>query len=189
MKKHDIVKEARAIHVGVSLLLILSGVFLIAWPEVGKTIARYLIGGNFIILGGARVLGYFANDLYRLAFQYDLALGGFGVIFGILLIISPDNVQTALPYIIGVYVLIDSLLKFQTALDARAFGMKHWWGLMTSSLLLSLSAVALLILNTQLSTHLLIPIALILDGGESIWNTLGTVRVRVKKEGRFEDLI
>ncbi len=189
MRKVDIVKEARAIHVGVSLLLILSGVFLIAWPEVGLTIARYLIGGNFIVLGGARVLGYFANDLYRLAFQYDLALGGFGVIFGILLIISPDDVQIALPYIIGVYVLINSLLKLQTALDAKAFGMKHWWGLMTSSIVISLCAVALLILNTQLYSHLLVPIVLILDGGESIWNTLGTVRVRVKKEGRFEHLL
>ncbi len=188
MKRLDIVKEARAIHVGVSLLLILSGVFLIAWPEVAKTVTRYLIGGNFIVMGLARALGYFANDLYRLAFQYDLALGGFGVIFGILLIISPDHVQVALPYIIGVYVLINSLLKMQTALDAKAFGMKHWWGLMTSSLAISAAAVALLILNTQIYSHLLVPIVLILDGGESIWNTLGTVRVRVKKTGQFEDL-
>ena len=188
MKRLNIVKEARSIHVGVSLLLILSGVFLIVWPEVGKTVARYLIGGNFIFIGLARALGYFANDLYRLAFQYDLALGGFCVIFGILLIISPDHVQTALPYIIGVYVLINSLLKMQTALDAKAFGMKHWWGLLAAAVAISTVAVALLILYTQIYSHLLVPIALILDGGDGIWNTLGTVRVRAKKDGRFEDL-
>jgi hypothetical protein len=67
--------------------------------------------------------------------------------------------------------------------------MKHWWGLLTSSVVLTLSGVALVILCSQLNTYLAIPIVLILDGGESIWNTLGTVRVRTKKEGRYEELL
>lgn len=189
MKRLDIVKEMRVAHTCVSLLLILSGVFLLAWPEVAGPLVRYLIGGNFVVLGVVRILGYYANDLYRLAFQYDLALGSFSVIFGVLLIISPDKLQSAIPYIIGVYVLMDALLKLQTALEAKAFGMKHWWGLMLSCLVLSLCSIALLVLNTQLDAPWLLPIVLILDGGESIWNTLGTVRVRTKKEGRFEELV
>ncbi len=188
MKRLEIVKEMRIVHVVVSLLMILAGVFLLAWPELGLTIIRYLIGGTFLLLGAARMLGYFSNDLYRLAFQYDLALGSLALVLGVLFIISPDHVQTALPYIIGVYVLIDSLLKLQTAVDARAFGMRHWWGLMLTAVLLALSAIALLVLKTQINTHVLIPVALMLDGGESIWNTLGTVRIRIKKEGRFEEL-
>ena len=179
----------RITHACVSLLLILSGVFLLAWPEIARPIIRYLIGGNFVVLGIVRILGYYANDLYRLAFQYDLALGSFSIIFGVLLTLSPDKIQTAIPYIIGVYVLMDALLKLQTALEAKAFGMKHWWGLMLSSIVLSLCSIALLVLNTQLEAPWLLPIVLILDGGESIWNTLGTVRVRTKKEGRFEELI
>ena len=189
MRRANIVKEARMTHVIVSSLLILSGVFMLAWPEYGQSIARYLIGGNFVVLGAARVLGYFANDLYRLAFQYDMALGAFGVIFGVLLILSPANVQSAMPYVIGVYVMMDALLKLQTALDAKAFGMKHWWGLLISSITLTLAGVALAILSSQLNTYLAIPIVLILDGAESIWNTLGTVRVRTKKEGRYEELL
>lgn len=189
MKRLDIVKEMRIIHTAVSLLLILSGVFLLAWPEIGKTIVRYLIGANFLVLGVVRILGYYSNDLYRLAFQYDLALGSFSVIFGVLLAISPDTLQSALPYIIGMYVLMDALLKLQTAFEAKAFGMKHWWGLLLSSAVLSLCSIALLVLNTQLDAPWLLPIVLILDGGESIWNTLGTVRVRTKKEGRFEELL
>ena len=189
MKRFDILKEMCVTHVAASLLFALAGVFLLIWPELGGWLARYVIGGCFVVLGCARALGYFANDLYRLAFQYDLALGGFCTIFGVLLAISPDSVQPVLPYIIGVYVLIDALLKLQTALDAKAFGMKHWWGLMTSSLVLAAASVALLVLHTQLSSPLLLPIVLILNGGESIWNTLGTVRVRAKKEGRFEELL
>lgn len=189
MKRLEIVKEMRIIHVAVSLLMILAGVFLLAWPEIGRTIIRYLIGGTFILLGAARTLGYFSNDLYRLAFQYDLALGSLAAILGVLFIISPDNVQTALPFIIGVYILIDALLKLQTAVDAKAFGMRHWWGLMASALTITVAAVATIILNARITNHAVIPIILMLDGAESIWNTLGTVRIRTKKEGRFEELL
>ncbi|MBE6630829.1 MAG: DUF308 domain-containing protein [Ruminococcaceae bacterium] len=189
MKRLDIVKEARAIHVVSSLLFALAGVFLLVWPEIGTLISRYLIGGCFILFGLARLLGYFSNDLYRLAFQYDLGLGGFCAVFGVLSIISPDNIQMVLPYTIGVYVLIDSLLKLQTAFDAKAFGMKHWYGLLISALLLILSAITLMVMTPKLHVPAFVPVVLILHSAESIWNTLGTVRVRAKKAGRFEELL
>lgn len=189
MKKLDIVKQTRVIHVATSLLFGLAGIFLLAWPEVGTAISRYLIGSCFIVLGIARVLGYFSNDLYRLAFQYDLALGGFCAVFGVLCIISPDNIQQVLPYTIGVYVLIDSLLKLQTAFDAKAFGMKHWFGLLISAGLLIAFSVVLMMMKPRLQVHVFVPIVLILHSAEEIWNTLGTLRVRTKKAGRFEELL
>lgn len=189
MKKLDIVKQTRVIHVATSLLFGLAGIFLLSWPEIQSLVSRYLIGGCFIALGLGRLLGYFSNDLYRLAFQHDLGLGGFCAVFGVLCIISPDSIQVVVPYTIGVYVLIDSLLKLQTAFDARAFGMKHWIGLFLSALLLSACAVTLMIMKHQSDVPILVPIVLILHSAEEIWNTLGTVRVRAKKAGRFEDLL
>ena len=189
MKKLDIVKQARITHVATSLLFGLAGIFLLAWPEIATTISRYLIGGCFIVLGIARILGYFSNDLYRLAFQYDLGLGGFCAVFGILSIISPDNIQIVLPYTIGAYVLIDSLLKLQTAFDAKAFGMKHWFGFLISASVLTAFSIVVILMEPKMQVHIFVPILLILHSAEEIWNTLGTVRVRVKKEGRFEDLL
>ena len=189
MKKLDIVKEVRIIHVISCLLFVLAAIFLLAWPEIGSTIKRYLIGGCFVLFGLARLLGYFSNDLYRLAFQYDLGLGGFCTVFGVLSIISPDNIQVVLPYTIGVYVLIDSLLKLQTAFDAKAFGMKHWFGLLISASVLAAFSIVLMLMKHQVQVHIFVPAVLILHSAEEIWNTLGTVRIRAKKEGRFEDLL
>lgn len=190
MKRLEIVKEMRIIHLIMSFLMILAGIFLLAWPEVATQISRYLLGGTFLLLGAARVLGYFANDLYRLAFQYDLALGSLAFILGVLFIVSRDKVQAAFPYIIGVYVLIDALFKLQTAMDAREFGMRSWVPLMITAVAITGAAIAILIMQTTLEqTFVLIPIALILDGAESFWNTLGTVRIRTKKEGRYEELV
>ncbi len=190
MKRMEIVKEMRVVHLVMSLLMLVAGAFLLAWPDLGTVINRYLIGAAFFLLGTARVLGYFANDLYRLAFQYDLALGALALILGVLFLISPDNVQSALPYIIGVYVLIDALLKVQTAVDAKEFGMRSWLPLMITALFLTAAAIAILVLQTKFEdTHVLIPVALMLDGAESFWNTLGTVRIRTKKAGRYEELL
>lgn len=190
MKRLEIVKEMRIIHLVMSFLMIVAGVFLLAWPEVGTRIIGYLIGGTFLLLGAARVLGYFANDLYRLAFQYDLALGALAMILGVLFIISRDNVHTAFPYIVGVYTLIDALFKLQTAMDAKEFGMRAWPPLLITALAITAAAIAILVLQTtREETYVLVPIALILNGAESFWNTLGTVRIRAKKEGRYEDLL
>ena len=189
MKRANIVKEARVIHVVASALLLLSGILLLTWSDADDTLTRWVMGANFVVLGVARILGYFANDLYRLAFQYDLAMGAFCVIFGVLCMIRPDSVQNVIPYAIGLYVLLDGLLKAQTAFDAKAFGMKHWFGLLISSGLLSVFGVLALVGLTTWPQHILVGIALILDGGENIWNTMGTVRVRAQKEDRFGDLL
>ncbi|MBQ8341992.1 MAG: DUF308 domain-containing protein [Clostridia bacterium] len=189
MKRADIVKEARAIHVIASTLLLLTGILFIVWSDLGSLTSRWVLCGIFALMGVARILGYFANDLYRLAFQYDLALGLFCVIFAVLHAIMPDSVTQVIPYAVGMYVLMDGLLKVQTAFDAKTFGMKHWFGLLISSAILSIFGILTLIGSAVWDPQLLMGIALVLDGGENVWNTMGTVRIRAKKESRFEDLL
>lgn len=177
------------IHVAASVLLLFAGVLFIAWPNVDSLVARWVLGSIFFVLGLARILGYFANDLYRLAFQYDLASGLFCVIFAVLNAISPDSIRAFIPYAVAMYVLMDGLLKMQTAFDAKSFGMKHWIGLLCSSVLVSGFGILALIGSTMWDAQFLMGIALVLDGGENIWNTMGTVRIRAKKENKFEDLL
>ena len=189
MKRANIVKEAKIVHVTASFLLLVAGVMFMAWPDLVATAVRWMLGGVLVVMGGARILGFFANDLYRFAFQYDLALGAFCVIFGVLIVISPEQTQSALPYAIGLYVLLDGLLRMQTALDAKAFGMKQWWGLLTSSAVVSIFGVLVLlgIASNLFSSRLLFGFVLALDGAENIWNTMGTMRVRVKKQDHLDD--
>ena len=190
MKRANIVKEAKVIHVVASALLLLSGVLFIAWADVNDTVVRCLLGCNLIVTGVARGLGYFANDLYRLAFQYVLAMGGFCVILGVLFLISPGQALVAIPYVIGAFVLLDGLLKLQTAFDAKAFGMKQWVGLLLSASAVGAFAIWVMIGSTVIVRPLLlVGIALVLDGAENIWNTMGTVRVRSKKQDPFEEMV
>ena len=188
MKRGNIVKEAKIIHVVVFALLFLSGVCLLFWSDINTTAVRYLVAVNFRVIGAARVLGYFANDLYRLAFQHDFAMGTFCAILGVLICFCPAQaLKEALPYVMGVYALLDGLLKLQTAFDARGFGMRQWIGLLISSAFVSLCGIFVLVGFSSFEKWWLIGVALTVDGAENIWNTMGTVRIRAKKENRYTD--
>ena len=189
MKRANNVKEVRIIHVIVSALLFLSGVFLIARPDIGGGAARWLVGANLIVTGAVRILGYFSNDLYRLAFQYDLAIGGLGTILGVLIFIYPDKVTELLPYVLGTYVILDGLFKLQTAFDAKQFGMRKWSGLLICAIAVSVCGIAVLVGATAWDRVVLSGVALAVDAAENIWNTMATVRVRAKGKERFEDLL
>lgn len=189
MKRANIVKEVRIIHVIVSALLFFSGIFLIAWPDIGGIAARWLVGANLVLTGAVRILGYFSNDLYRLAFQYDLAIGGLSAILGVLIFMYPDNVPELLPYVLGTYIILDGLFKLQTAFDARQFGMKKWVGLLISAAAVSVCGITVLVGATAWDRVILSGIALAVDAAENIWNTMATVRVRAKGKDRFEDLL
>ena len=189
MKRANIVKEAKITHLIVSALLFLSGIFLICRPELGAVIIRWLVGANLILCGIARVLGYFSNDLYRLAFQYDFAVGGLSVILGILFLICPEAVLITLLYVLGVYVILDGLLKLQTAFDAKTFGMKKWISLFVCAIVVVVSGVVVLVGSTAWNHTVLVGVALSVDGAENFFNSMSTVRIRAKKKGRFEELL
>ena len=60
---------------------------------------------------------------------------------------------------------------------------------MLSAALLAICAIALMVMKHQIDVPVLVPIVLILHSAEEIWNTLGTLRIRAKKAGRFEELL
>ena len=188
MRRANILKEAKITHLVASAVLFLTGMTLVAWADIAPLMARCLVAVGFIVIGLARVLGYFANDLYRLAFQYDLAIGSLSVILAVLVLIYPDNLMAILPFGMGIYVLSDALLKLQTAIDAKLFGMRQWIGLLVASLIASVAGVISLIVSVSLQEPtILVGIAIAADGALNFFNTMATVRVGVQKKDRMNE--
>lgn len=188
MRRANILKEAKITHLIASAVLFLTGITLVAWADIATLMVRYLVAIGFIVIGLARVLGYFANDLYRLAFQYDLAIGSLSVILAVLVLVYPDNLMTILPFGMGIYVLSDALLKLQTAIDAKLFGMRQWVGLLVASLIASVAGVISLVVSVSLQEPtILVGIAIAADGALNFFNTMATVRVGVQKKDRLSE--
>lgn len=122
-----VLKKVKIVYSIVSLALVLYGVFLLLYPQIG-IYWMYKIGSVlFIGIGIAKVVGYFSKDVLQLAFQHDLAMGIVSMIIGLLMLIWTRDMIRILTICLGLFMLVEALLKIQTAIDARQIGMKSWW--------------------------------------------------------------
>ena len=119
MKKNsNIVKSAKVTNVISACIMVLSGALLLFLPDMERiTAQRILLSVLFALIGSAKLLGYFCNDLYRLAFQFDFAIGIFCWIFALLIFLTPEHFFSTMPTLLSVYVVLDALLKLGGALD------------------------------------------------------------------------
>lgn len=185
-KKKDITVQAKTINIIAASLLTVVGVLLLAVPDMADVGVKVMMGSLCVMVGAAKLLGYFSNDMYRLAFQFDFAMGVLIVILGVLTIAGAWKTIDLLPTAFGIYVLLDGALKVQTAIDAKRFGMSQWVLMLISAIILcAVGAFTTYVSynDTIASPTLLLGIALIIDSTVNIWITAYTVRVRKQKKG------
>ena len=88
------------------------------------------------------------------------------IALGIMVILEPNNVIDTICVAIGIAFLTDGLLKIQIAIDARSFGIKQWW-LVLSMAILAVVVGILLVFRTAESVRtlmVLLGISLLADG-------------------------
>lgn len=73
MKQNDnLVKLAKITNTAASFLIFLAGLMLIFLASTEVTsLQRTVLAVLFLLTGAAKMIGYYSNDLYRLAFQFD----------------------------------------------------------------------------------------------------------------------
>lgn len=181
-----LVREAKFINFSASLLLFTAGFILLFVPLTAASLGiKILVGVLFIVIGGAKMLGYFSNDLYRLAFQFDFAIGIFSGILGVLIFAGNQTAMEYLPIALGIYAILDGLLKLQTGMDAYRFGMHAWAAMIGTAILLCLIGVTTTVIAcldfAPSYYRQLIALPLMGSGAENAWITMYTVRVRARK--------
>lgn len=163
----------------VSGLVAAAGLVLFFLPGLPPAVVCTALGGLSVVYGAVKLLGYFSDDLYRLAFQFDLAVGILTSVGGAVLLLRPEDLTAFLPVVVGAAGLVDSALRIQTSIDAKQFGMKKWWLILAASLGGALLSVLLLLRPFGNGPALvrLMGIALVADGLENLIAGLYTVRV------------
>ena len=187
-KKLGIVPQAKFINVGGAGVVFLTGLDLLIFPGQLNVTARYVVAGMCALVGAAKMLGYFSNDMYRLAFQFDFAMGLFMFVLGVLMFIFQSASENFLPLVIGLYAMIDGMQKAQIALDGKKFGISMWPLILGTALVLTLVgiATAVNILKEFAPAHIMLGVALAADGCENAWVTSYTVRVRATKKNLLD---
>lgn len=171
-------RTAKTGYIVVSLLLCLFGGMLLCKPDFSTALIGSLAGWLMIAFGIFKLIGYFSRDLYRLAFQFDLAFGVLMLVIGIILLTKPENLLQFICIVTGLSVTADSLLKLQTAADAKRFGIGRWWMILLAGILTGVLGILLLI-RPAASANLLVRLFGAVMLAEGILN-LVTVLLTVK---------
>jgi uncharacterized membrane protein HdeD (DUF308 family) len=171
-------KRIKALYITISILSLLVGIALVIWPGASVITICYVVGSAAILVGVVRLAGYFSKDSYNLNFQFDFAMGLVFLILGTVLIFHPGDTVAVLHFSVGILVLVDSVFKLQTALDAKHFGLKKWWVMLLCALLCAGLGLVLVILPFR-TAEILVRVtgaALAVNSGENILTAGYTVK-------------
>lgn len=127
MRSTGMIRAAKAGYIVLSAIICALGVWMIASPGYSVDRVSHLIGALLTAFGVIKLIGYYSRDLYRLAFQHDLALGILMIALGLAVALKTGWVLNLLCLAMGILTATDGLFKVQTSLDARRFGLGSWW--------------------------------------------------------------
>lgn len=172
-------RTAKIGYIVMSAIFCVLGITLMVFPEISVSVIGTVMGIMLIIFGTVKLVGYFSKDLYRLAFQYDLAFGILMIALGIIMIFKTDNVINFICIVLGISVLADGLFKIQIAIDSKMFGIRPWWLIFTVAVLTCATGVVLILHPTQSLQVLvmLIGISLLTEGVLSLSTVLTAVKI------------
>ena len=173
------IKAAKIGYIMISILLCALGIVLIAVPDFSVTLLCKLSGGIMMLFGLVKIIGYCSKDLYRLAFQFDLAFGILLMALGIILIIRTDAMVNLICIVMGICVLADALLKIQISIDSKDFGIQKWWLILTMATLTGVAGFLLVFRPSESIQIIMIlfGIALITEGVLNLITILTAVKI------------
>ena len=156
-------KTAKIGYIVMSVLFCVLGVVLLFTPGVSALWIGRLLGIGLILFGAIKLVGYFSRDLFRLAFQYDLAFGLLLMVLGIVTLSHPGDALSFLCVMFGIPVLADGLFKIQIAMDSRQFGIRNWWlVLVLATRYVSLGSIVAAIVTPFLAWYMEYPLAYVI---------------------------
>ena len=149
------------------LFYFIIGLLLILLEDLVTDVAAYALAAGLVVIGGWLLIRYFRSDIDERLAGMDFAAGLILLLAGVLLILSPDDMQEVFPKIWALSLIFGCFLKIQYAFDEKTVGMNRWW-IMLIFAAVSLAIGVLALLNKKVlgdNPHLVIGIFMI---GEAV---------------------
>lgn len=127
-----------------SISLIILGLLLFFQAETTIISISYIIGAVLIALGvlsGIRFIsGLNSNNLNEL----DIVYGVVCVVLGILIITNPTAIASAIPIVVGVIIVLNSVIKLHYSLELKEAKNELWKSTMIMSTIMTVCGVILI---------------------------------------------
>ena len=105
-----------------SLIMILVGVFLVAWPDVVVKVLAYVLGTFFIVKGVYQIINYFVIKGQNDFLNNDLLWGVISTLAGVAVFFLGEQIGNIFRIIVGVWIIYASLVKINTAIKMSSVG-------------------------------------------------------------------
>ena len=173
-------RNIKILYLILDIVWFLAGFALLLRPAFSSALICDVVGILAILYGTVKLLGYFSKDPYRLAFQFDLALGIFCLVFGLLLLFFSEVFLSALPVMLGLFTVVSAVFKIQTALEARSFGISKWWILLLLAICTAVLGIILLLypFDTAMLAIRCMGLSMIIYGIQELTSTACTVNTK-----------
>lgn len=183
MSSDEKLRAAKYGYIILSILICILGIVLICVPEFSVSALCWSGGILLILFGCIKIIGYLSKDLYRLAFQFDLAFGILLITLGLILIFRTNTMIHVIGVLLGLFILMDSLLKIQTAIDAKRFGLPKWWLILITALVTGVLGFLLLFrpYESSVTIMLLLGVAFLGEGILNLITVLTAVKIIQKR--------
>ncbi len=110
----------------ISIIFVIVGLFLFIRPDTTISLISYTIGGILLVSGIFYGYKYFTNEKIINAFSFELVYGVLLTIAGVFLIFNPNALANLFPIILGIWIIINSVTKFQYALVLKKLKKEDW---------------------------------------------------------------
>lgn len=160
------VRMARDGYILISVIFYICGITYMVLPSIPPLAVCIISGIILIAYGIVKIIGYFSDDRYCLAFQYDLACGLFLIALGIIILACNMRICQHLSTGLGLLILLDALLKIQISKDAQKFGLETWKRILICSIIAGTLGVLIIIkpLPGMRATHFIDGCGLLAEG-------------------------
>lgn len=109
-----------------SLVTMIFGILLVAWPEATISVLANVLGVIFIISGAYQIINYFVVKGQKDFFNNGLLVGVVGVLMGIAAIVIGEDIANVFRIIIGIWMIYEALVRVNTSIKLYAAGIKSW---------------------------------------------------------------
>ena len=120
------IKKYNRYNILISLALIILSIFLIADPTTSLNTITIIIGVIVGITGLVELITYFTSPQEVKAFSLKLIVGVITTILGVVIIINAQTINTILSWVIGAWIIIESIIKLQIAFSLKDLSNTSW---------------------------------------------------------------
>lgn len=109
-----------------SLVVIIFGVLLIAWPGIMLSIVAKVLGVILVVIGIYQVINYFVTGGQDDFFDNSLLAGVVSLLIGIAAIVAGEDIANVFRVIVGIWLIYEALVRFNTTIKLHAAGVSVW---------------------------------------------------------------